>query len=94
MATPGPCSGSTASPCWKFPRTVPPTGSLFVVFRTAKHGPRRSQRLLGWEDSDTGKHGLGLMLEPGGSCTQSCATTGSRAIWSTHARLGVSNSSA
>ena len=27
---------------------------------------RASQRLLGWEDSDVGKHGLSLMPEPGG----------------------------
>ena len=39
------------------PRTVPPTGSLFVVFRTADTAGA-AQRLLGWEDSDVGKHGL------------------------------------
>ena len=27
---------------------------------------RPGQRLLGWEDADAGKHGLGLMVEPGG----------------------------
>ncbi len=49
----------------ELPRRVPSTGSLFVVFKLAdKSGP--GQRLLGWEDSDAGKHGLGLMLEPGG----------------------------
>ncbi len=47
------------------PRTVPPTGSLFVVFRTAETA-RAGQRLVGWEDSDVGKHGLGLLVEPGG----------------------------
>jgi hypothetical protein len=49
----------------ELPRSVPPTGSLFAVFRiggTASPG----QRLLGWEDADAGKHGLGLMPEPGG----------------------------
>ena len=47
------------------PRTVPPTGSLFVVFRTAETA-QSGQRLVGWEDSDVGKHGLGLLAEPGG----------------------------
>ncbi|MGP0001627.1 MAG: hypothetical protein ACLPKW_28355, partial [Acetobacteraceae bacterium] len=47
------------------PRTVPATGSLFVVFRAAQTA-RPGHRLLGWEDADAGKHGLGLMLEPGG----------------------------
>ncbi len=49
----------------EFPRTVPTTGSLFVVFRVAQTA-RPGHRLLGWEDADAGKHGLGLMLEPGG----------------------------
>jgi len=47
------------------PRRVPATGSLFVVFRAADTASP-GQRLLGWEDSSAGKHGLGLMLEPGG----------------------------
>jgi hypothetical protein len=47
------------------PRTVPPAGSLFVVFRTADSAPS-GQRLVGWEDCDVGKHGLGLLVEPGG----------------------------
>ncbi len=48
-----------------FPRRVPPTGSLLVVYRMdARAGS--AERLLGWEDSDTGRHGLGLMLESGG----------------------------
>ncbi|MFI5454565.1 MAG: DUF1553 domain-containing protein [Isosphaerales bacterium] len=47
------------------PRPVPPAGSLFVVFQAANTG-RASQRLLGWEDSDVGKHGLSLMPDPGG----------------------------
>ena len=48
-----------------FPRRVPSTGSLFVVFRGSDKG-RPGQRLLGWEDSDAGKHGLGLLVERGG----------------------------
>jgi hypothetical protein len=48
-----------------FPHRVPATGSLYVVFRASdKAGP--GQRLLGWEDSDAGKHGLGLLVERGG----------------------------
>ena len=49
----------------ELPRKVPATGSLFVVFRPADTGSA-SQRLLGWEDSDAGKHGLGLMPDPKG----------------------------
>ena len=52
-------------PCSSLPRRVPSTGSLFVVFRP-RTTASASQRLLGWEDSDAGKHGLGLMPEPGG----------------------------
>ncbi len=48
-----------------FPRRVPATGSLFAIFR-ADGAARPGHRLLGWEDSDAGKHGLGLMLENGG----------------------------
>jgi hypothetical protein len=48
-----------------FPRRVPATGSLFVIFR-ASDNAKPGQRLLGWEDSDTGKHGLGLLVERGG----------------------------
>ncbi len=75
----GPCKASTeinghARPVLRFdaeallelPRIVPSAGSLFVVFRTADTGGAASQRLLGWEDSDTGKHGLGLMPDPKG----------------------------
>ena len=47
------------------PRRAPPTGSLFVVFRTSETGSG-GQRLVGWEDSDVGKHGLGLMVDPTG----------------------------
>ena len=77
----------------ELPRKVPATGSLFVVFRTADTGSP-SQRLLGWEDSDAGKHGLGLMPDPKGGCTRSCGTTASRAIWSIARRPRVSSSSA
>jgi hypothetical protein len=47
------------------PRRASPTGSLFVVFRTSETGGG-SQRLVGWEDSDVGKHGLGLLVDPKG----------------------------
>ncbi len=47
------------------PRAVPPAGSLFLVFRAADSAPS-GHRLIGWEDSDVGKHGLGLILESGG----------------------------
>ena len=47
------------------PGTVPPVGSLFVVFQTASTA-KAGGRLLGWEDADTGKHGLGLLTDPSG----------------------------
>src|SRR5262249_12132092 len=47
------------------PGSVPPAGSLFVVYRNGD-GAGGGQRLLGWEDSDGGRHGLGLMPEAGG----------------------------
>jgi hypothetical protein len=47
------------------PHRSPPGGSLFVVFKNAeKSAP--GQRLVGWEDSDVGQHGLGLICDPGG----------------------------
>jgi hypothetical protein len=46
-------------------RQVPSTGSVFVVYRPAETGSP-NQRLLGWEDSDAGKHGIGLMPDPRG----------------------------
>jgi mono/diheme cytochrome c family protein len=46
-------------------RRAPPTGSLVVLFRNAESG-NASQRLIGWEDSDVGRHGVGLMTDPGG----------------------------
>ena len=47
------------------PQTVPPSGSLFLVFRVADKGTS-GERLIGWEDSNSGRHGLGLMTTPGG----------------------------
>ena len=47
------------------PRQVPATGSLFVVFR-ADDLATSGQRLVGWEDSDVGQHGVGLMPDPKG----------------------------
>jgi hypothetical protein len=47
------------------PGRAPPAGSLFVVFHAADTG-KPGQRLIGWEDANVGKHGLGLMLNPGG----------------------------
>ncbi len=47
------------------PGTVPPAGCLFLVFQTSGQA-KAAGRLLGWEDSDTGKHGLGLLTDPNG----------------------------
>jgi hypothetical protein len=44
---------------------APPEGSLFLVCKVAEKSPS-GQRLLGWEDADVGRHGLGLMMEPDG----------------------------
>jgi hypothetical protein len=46
--------------------TVPATGSLFVVFRPDPAGPA-GQRLVGWEDSAVGQHGVGIMTDGAGS---------------------------
>jgi hypothetical protein len=46
------------------PHAVPATGSLFLVFKSADYATA-GRRLVGWEDSDVGKHGLGLMVNPG-----------------------------
>ena len=43
----------------------PTTGSLFAVFRSTDN-TAGGQRLVGWEDSDSGKHGLGIMPTPDG----------------------------
>lgn len=48
------------------PLNVPAVGSLFVVFRLAQQAVP-GQRLIGWEDSAIGQHGVGVMLEPSGS---------------------------
>ncbi len=47
------------------PGAVPATGSLFLVYRLAATA-RAGERLVGWEDADKGKHGLGLMTDPAG----------------------------
>jgi hypothetical protein len=47
------------------PCRAPLTGSLLVVIHTAGTGSP-GQRLVGWEDSDVGHHGVGLMLDAGG----------------------------
>ncbi len=47
------------------PRRGPPNGSLFAVFQTASTAIA-GQRLVGWEDSSVGKHGLGMMVDPDG----------------------------
>jgi hypothetical protein len=49
----------------KVPQLVPEVGSLVVVFEPHPAG-EGGQRLLGWEDSATGRHGLGLMISPTG----------------------------
>ncbi len=55
----------TGSEVLEVPQTVPPAGSLFVVFRVADTSAS-GQRLIGWEDSDGGRHGIGLMPTAGG----------------------------
>lgn len=47
-------------------RTVPPVGTLFVVFRPDPAGGS-GQRLVGWEDAAVGQHGLGIMTDAKGS---------------------------
>jgi Protein of unknown function (DUF1553)/Protein of unknown function (DUF1549)/Concanavalin A-like lectin/glucanases superfamily len=46
--------------------SVPPVGSLFVVYRPDPTGPA-GQRLIGWEDAAAGQHGLGLMTDGAGA---------------------------
>jgi len=48
------------------PVTVPPAGSLFVVYRSDPTGGP-GQRLVGWEDSAVGQHGVGIMTDGAGS---------------------------
>ncbi|MSR59367.1 MAG: DUF1553 domain-containing protein [Planctomycetaceae bacterium] len=47
------------------PRSVPPVGSFLAVFRPDQAAPAGG-RLIGWEDSATGQHGLGLMPDAAG----------------------------
>lgn len=47
-------------------RTIPAVGSLFVAFRPDPTGSS-GQRLVGWEDSAVGQHGLGIMTDAAGS---------------------------
>jgi len=44
------------------PRTVPPVGTLFIVYQHASTAVI-GERVVGWEDSDVGQHGLGLMRD-------------------------------
>ncbi len=55
----------TGSELLEIQQSAPPEGSLFVVYQTASTNTS-GQRILGWEDSDTGRHGIGLMPTPGG----------------------------
>jgi hypothetical protein len=48
------------------PAVVPPAGTLFVVYRPDPQGGP-GQRLVGWEDSSVGQHGLGIMLNGAGA---------------------------
>jgi hypothetical protein len=48
------------------PGSVPSVGSLFVVFRPDPAGGA-GQRLVGWEDSSVGQHGVGLMTDGAGA---------------------------
>jgi hypothetical protein len=45
---------------------APPIGSLFVVFRPDEANVA-GQRLVGWEDSSVGQHGLGLIADAKGT---------------------------
>ncbi len=47
------------------PRTVPVTGALFAVFRP-QAAVSAGTRIIGWEDSAVGQHGLGLMPNAAG----------------------------
>lgn len=47
------------------PGRVPANGSIFIVFQNSDKASAGA-RLVGWEDADVGKHGLGLMLDPSG----------------------------
>jgi hypothetical protein len=47
------------------PYQVPPSGTLFVVFQSGPSA-RDGERIVGWEDSSVGRHGLGLMTGANG----------------------------
>ena len=47
------------------PHVTPAVGSLFAVFMRATDS-KGAQRLIGWEDSSAGTHGIGLALDSGG----------------------------
>jgi hypothetical protein len=48
------------------PAVVPPSGTLFVVYRPDPQGGP-GQRLVGWEDSSVGQHGVGIMIDAAGA---------------------------
>jgi len=58
------------------PRGVPPVGSLFVVFRCGEQ-TAGGERLIGWEDSSVGQHGLGLMPDSSGGVSAILRRNGS-----------------
>ena len=47
-------------------RTSPKQGALFAVFRASAQAPP-AQRLMGWEDSSVGQHGVGLLCDADGA---------------------------
>ncbi len=55
----------TGNELLEIPQTVPSAGSLFLVFRVADTSAA-GQRLIGWEDANGGRHGIGLMATAGG----------------------------
>jgi hypothetical protein len=46
----------------ELPGSVPPGGTLYIVYQHAKTAVI-GERIVGWEDSNTGQHGLGLMRD-------------------------------
>ncbi|HEV3024694.1 MAG TPA: DUF1553 domain-containing protein, partial [Pirellulales bacterium] len=48
------------------PRVLPQAGSLFAVFRPSESSVA-GQRLVGWEDSSVGQHGVGLIVSATGA---------------------------
>ncbi len=75
------------------PRTVPPTGSLFVVFQAAKTASGGSACSAG-KIPTSASTGLASCPIRAARCTRSCATTASRAISSMRDRRRDSKSSA